>query len=103
MHSYEGLRRSHGSRVSQTIDAPIMVLDLWTLGDAFSAIGVILVFGVVFYNWVVMLALLVLILGLAPLIRRRSDPGVFLHFPYRVWRMSLPGIINPRGRRTFSA
>jgi len=102
MHSYEGMKKRHGTRVVQTIDTPIMIFDYWELGDAFLALLVILVFGVVFYEWVAMLAMLGLVVVLVPAIRRRGEKGVFFHWPYRRLGMSLPGLVNPRGRRAYS-
>jgi hypothetical protein len=102
VHSYEKIRTNFGSRVSQTIDSPITIFDYWELGDAFAALLVVLIFGVVFYEWVVMLLLLLLVLGIGPMIRRRNDKGVFLHWPYRALGISLPGLINPQGRKTYS-
>ena len=37
-------------------------------------------------------------LGLGPIIRRRNERGVFFHWPYRNLKMSLPGLINPKGK-----
>ena len=102
MHSYKGIRERHGNRVSQTIDTPIVIFDYWELGDGFTAVGVILVLGVLFYEWEVMLVLLGFVLGIGPMIRRRHEKGIFLHWPYRKLGMSLPGLINPRGQRRFS-
>lgn len=102
MLSYQSLKRTHGTRVSQTIDSPIMIFDFWELSDAFVALAVILIFGLILYSWVLMTALLILVLGVGPVIRRRNKPGIFFHWPYRVLRLSLPGVLNPRGRRKFS-
>ena len=102
MHSYESLRMSHGNKVSQTIDSPIMIFDFWELSEAFLALGVILVFGVVFYCWGVMLFLLSLVVFAVPVIRSRNKKGIFLHWPYRYLHVSLPGLFNPKGERKFS-
>lgn len=102
MHSYANMRARHGKSVSQTIDSPITIFDYWELGDAFAAIGVVLVFGVLFYEWTLMLMLLVVVLGIGPAIRRRNEKGIFLHWPYRKFGVSLPGLVNPKGRRTYS-
>lgn len=100
MHDYTEIRRRHGTKVSQTIDSPIMIFDYFELADAFFALGVILVFGVVLYSWETMLFLLMLVLGLAPVIRRRNNKGIFLHWPYRKFGVALPGLVNPgKGRR----
>lgn len=102
MHSYTAMRVAHGRRVSQTIDSPIMIFDYWELSDAFVAIGVVLVFGVLFYEWGWMIGLLAFVLGVGPAIRRRNEKGIFLHWPYRQLGISLPGLVNPKGRRTYS-
>ncbi|MGE0175063.1 MAG: hypothetical protein AB7T49_19875 [Oligoflexales bacterium] len=102
MHSYDQIRKNFGTRVSQTIDSPITIFDYWELGDAFAALLVVLIFGVVFYEWAVMLLLLALVLGVGPMIRRRNEKGVFLHWPYRKMGVSLPGLINPQGKKTYS-
>jgi hypothetical protein len=72
-----------------------MIFDYWELSDAFAALLVVLFLGVVFYEWALMLVLLVLVLGVGPAIRRRSEKGVFLHWPYRTLGVSLPGLIRP--------
>ena len=102
MHSYDQIRKKFGTRVSQTIDSPIMIFDYWELGDAFAALLVVLIFGVVFYEWAAMLLLLALVLVVGPMIRRRNEKGVFLHWPYRYLGISLPGLLNPRGSKTYS-
>lgn len=90
MHDYSSLRKSHGSLVSQTIDSPIMIFDYFELSDAFAALAVVLVFGVLFYAWDVMFVMLLLVLGLAPYIRRRNNRGIFFHWPYRHFGVQLP-------------
>lgn len=102
MHSYANMREKHGKPVSQTIDSPIMIFDHWELGDAFAAIGVVLVFGVMFYEWTAMMALLIVVLGIGPVIKCRNEKGIFLHWPYRKFGISLPGLVNPKGGRTYS-
>ena len=102
MVNYEPLKQNQGKRVAQTIDSPIMVMDYFELNDVFLALGIILLFGIVFYAWFTMVFLLALTLGLVPIVRRRNEKGIFLHFPYRYLSMSLPGLINPQGRRKFS-
>lgn len=102
MHSYLKLKTSHGNRVSQTIDSPITIFDFWDLSEAFAALFVILIFGVVFYSWGLMLLLLLGVLLVAPVIRTKNNRGIFFHWPYRKWGISLPGVINPKGRRKFS-
>jgi hypothetical protein len=102
MHDYATLKKLHGSSVSQTIDAPIMVADFWELSDAFLALFIVLVFGVLAYAWTATALLLLGCLIIVPLIKRRHHRGVFLHWPYRNLGMTLPGLVNPRGRRKFS-
>jgi hypothetical protein len=102
MHDYQLLKKLHGNRVSQTIDSPITIFDFWELSDAFAALFIILIFGVLFYSWGVMFLLLLLALGVGPIVKRKNKPGVFFHWPYRHLWISLPGLINPRGRRKYS-
>ena len=102
MHSYESMREKYGVRVNQTIDSPIMVFDYFELGEVFVALAIILIFGVLFYAWGLMLFILALTLGLGPYIRRRSERGVFFHWPYKNLGMSLPGLVNPHGTKKFS-
>jgi hypothetical protein len=102
MHDYQTIKKLHGSRVSQTIDAPILIFDFWELSDAFIGLMIVLVFGVLFYSWGLMMLLLILALGIGPVIKRRNKPGIFFHWPYRHFWIELPGLINPRGRRKYS-
>lgn len=102
MYSYDSLRQSAGHRVSQTIDSPIMVFDYFELADVFIGLFIILFFGVVLYSWGTMLLLLVLFLGVGPIIKRRNEKGIYLHWPYRHLGMSLPGLINPKSERKYS-
>jgi hypothetical protein len=102
MHDYRSLKANHGSKVNQTIDTPIMIADFWELGDAFVALFVILIFGVMFYSWGTMFGLLFLVLGVGPLIKKNNNRGIFFHYPYRAFRMSLPGLINPGGKKRYS-
>ncbi len=88
--------------MSQTIDSPIMIVDVWELSEAFAAIFVVLMFGVVAYEWGAMCLGLLVILVAVPMVKKRNNRGIFLHWPYRRLRVSLPGILNPRGRRKFS-
>jgi len=94
--------RAKGNHVSQTINDPIMIVDFWELGDAFAALFIILVFGIMFYSWGLMSVLLFFALFVAPIIKRNSNRGVFLHLPYRILGMSLPGLANPKGERKYS-
>lgn len=102
MHNYQSLKKLHGTKVSQTIDTPIMIFDFWELSDAFVGLMIVLVFGVLFYSWGFMMLLLILALGLGPVIKRRNKPGIFFHWPYRHFWIELPGLINPRGSRKYS-
>ncbi len=102
MHDYSSIRKNHGQRVSQTIDSPITIFDYWELSDAMVSLGVVLIFGVLLYEWALMMVLLALILGFLPAARQRNEKGIFLHWPYRKLKMSLPGLINPKGRKIFS-
>ena len=102
MYSYQALKERNGNPVSQTIDSPIMIFDFWQLSEAFLALGVMLIFGVVFYMWGTMLALLLVVLLAAPWVRSNNHRGIFFHWPYRSLHVSLPGLVNPKGRRKFS-
>ncbi len=102
MYNYEKLRKNHGNPVSQTIDTPILIFDHFELGDAFLALGVVMVFGVFFYMWDVMAIGLILVLGFAPKIRQKNNKGIFFHWPYRHLGINLPGLMNPKIRRKYS-
>ena len=102
MHNYEKMKEKYGTKISQTIDSPIMVFDYFELSEVFMALFVILIFGVVFYSWGIMLFFLALTLGLGPVIRRKNKKGVYFHKPYRLLKMSLPALINPKGKNKFS-
>ena len=102
MHSYESMRKKHGVKVSQTIDSPIMVFDYFEISELFLALVILLIFGVIFYSWGLMILLLIITLGLGPIIRRRSKKGIFFHWPYRHLKMSLPGLINPQKNKKYS-
>ena len=56
MHDYADLRRTLGRPVSQTLDAPIMLFDFWELSEIFVALFLILVLGVLFYEWFLLCA-----------------------------------------------
>ena len=102
MHSYESMKEQYSSRVSQTIDSPIAVMDFWELGEVFAALFAVLLFGLILYSWQLMLVSIVLILGVGPIVRRRNPPGIFFHWPYKCLGMSLPGLINPGRARRYS-
>lgn len=96
MHDYQSLKRHHGNRVSQTIDSPIMIFDFWELSDAFGALFIVLIFGVLFYSWGTMFVLLLLTMCLVPIIRKQSPRGIFFHWPFRFLGVKLPGLLNPK-------
>lgn len=102
MRNYDSLKENHGTKVSQTIDSPILVFDYFALSEVFTSLFVILLFGVIFYSWGLMFLVLILVLGVGPVVRRRYPKGIYFHWPYRKFHMSLPGIVNPKGRRKFS-
>ena len=102
MYRYDSLKENAGRRVYQTIDEPIRVFDYFELSDVFIALGIVLVFGVLFYEWALMTMLLGLFLGAGPAIKRRNKRGIFLHWPYRYLGMSLPGLVNPVRRQKYS-
>ncbi len=102
MYDYSTIKQNHGNKVSQTIDTPITVFEFWELSDIFIALFIILIFGIIFYSWWTMFFLLIFFLGVGPIIKRKNNKGVFLHFPYSRFNMSLPSLINPKGKRKFS-
>lgn len=102
MHDYSEIKDKLGRKVSQTIDSPITVFEFWELSDVFIALFIILIFGVIFYSWWTMFILLTFFLVIGPIIKRRNNRGVFLHWPYSRLNMSLPSLINPKGKRKFS-
>ncbi len=102
MHDYSEIQAKHGRRVSQTIDSPITVFDFWELSDVFIGLFIILIFGVIAYSWGLMTLLLIVFLILGPILKRKNNRGIYLHWPYRHLRMSLPGFINPGGRKRYS-
>ncbi len=79
-----------------------MIFDHFELSDAFVALFIVLVFGVLFYSWFSMFSLLVIFLGIGPVIKKNHPKGIFLHWPYQKLAISLPGLINPKGERKFS-
>ena len=98
MHNYTEIRKSLGHSVNQTLDCPIMIFDTWELSEVFAALAMILVFGVVFYLWMPLCAFLLLTLGGLPYVRKHFNKGMVLHYPYKTFGMSLPGLMNPKGR-----
>ncbi|MBK9324278.1 MAG: hypothetical protein IPM97_15245 [Bdellovibrionaceae bacterium] len=103
MRKQELLKAKYSSLVSQTIDSPIMVFDIWELSDVFIALFIILVFGVLFYSWGTMFTLLSLCLGFGPVIKKKYPKGIFFHWPFSRLRMELPGLVNQKSNdRRFS-
>lgn len=102
MRKLEILKLNHSRSISQTIHSPILVFDYWELTDVFAGLAVIFIFGVLFYSWATMLLLLFIVLGIGPAIKRRYPRGIFMHWPFANLGMSLPGLINSRGKRQFS-
>ncbi len=102
MVDYKSLVRTHGTQISQTLDAPIKFLDVWELSDVLMALGSILVFGVVLYSWWLMVLALGWCLVVGPKIKEKNNRGVLLHFPYRYLGMVLPGMFNPQNRKRYS-
>lgn len=102
MLDYESLRKIAGHPVSQTLDAPITVFDIWELTDVFVALAMILIFGILFYEWALLVVLLsVTLIGL-PYVRKTYPKGMVFHYPYRRFGMELPGLFNPYGRPVMS-
>ncbi|MFK7827883.1 MAG: hypothetical protein AB8G05_27290 [Oligoflexales bacterium] len=102
MYNYEGMRKKYSTKVSQTVDAPIMVFDFFMLGEIFAALGALTVFGIAIYSWKLMFLSLFVTLGVIPAIRKRNNQGIFLHYPYRKFGMKLPGMMNPKGNKIYS-
>ena len=102
MHDYSELRRTFGRQVSQTLDSPITLFDVWELSEIFVALFLILVLGVLFYEWFLLcLSLVVTLVGL-PYVRRNYNKGMAFHYPYRRFKMHLPGLVNPGTRHPVS-
>ena len=95
MVEYKSIARSHGVSISQTLDSPIRFMDTWELTDVMMALGSILVFGVIFYSWWIMLLALAWCLVIAPKIKETHNRGILLHYPYRKLGMKLVGLVNP--------
>ncbi|NRA46114.1 MAG: hypothetical protein HRU09_14270 [Oligoflexales bacterium] len=102
MHNYEEMRKKYSRKVCQTVDTPIMVFDIFMLGEIFVALGSLTIFGIIIYSWQLMFLSLFITLGVIPAIRRRNNRGIFLHYPYKRFGMNLPGIVNPRGNKIYS-
>ena len=98
MHDYSEMRRKLGYSVNQTLDAPIMLFETWELSEVFVALGLILVFGVLFYEWTLLCVLLGVTLVDLPYLRKNFNKGIAFHYLYRRFGMRLPGLTNPGGR-----
>ena len=98
MHDYGDMRRKLGYSVNQTLDSPIMLFEIWELSEVFVALGLILILGVLFYEWTLLCILLGITLGGLPYVRRNFNKGMAFHYPYRKFGMQLPGLTNPGGR-----
>lgn len=102
MHDYTELKKKNGERISQTLDSPIMFADIWELSEIMLALAAILIFGIVFFSWILMTLSLVGILVVSPILKRTNNKGFLFHYLYKKFGMSLPELINPRGNRKFS-
>lgn len=102
MVDYTEIKRRLGRPVNQTLDAPVMVLEFWELSEIFVALGLILVFGALFYQWALLCFLLVVTLVGLPYVRRNFNPGMAFHYPYSRFAMQLPGLMNPSVNRPMS-
>lgn len=98
MHDYSEMRKKLGYSVNQTLDSPIMLFEAWELLEVFVALGLVLIFGVIFYQWLLLCALLTVTLVGLPYVRRNFNKGMTFHYPYRRFGMTLPGLINPGER-----
>ena len=52
MYDYAELKKTHGARISQTLDSPIMFADIWELSEIMWSLAAILIFGIAFYSYV---------------------------------------------------
>jgi hypothetical protein len=102
MYDYTEMRKNHGYLVNQTLESPILVFEFWELSEVFVALALILIFGVVFYQWLLLCFLLVVTLVGLPYLRRNFNRGMEFHYPYRKFGVSLPGLINPKFRMQMS-
>jgi Na+/glutamate symporter len=98
MHDYTEMRKQSGYSVNQTLDAPIMLFEIWELSEVFVALGLVLIFGVIFYEWALLCFLILLTLVGLPYLRKNFNKGIAFHYFYRRFGMHLPGIANPGGR-----
>ena len=102
MVDYTEMKRTLGRTVNQTLDSPIMLFEVWELSEIFVALFLILILGVLFYEWVLLCLLLAATLVGLPYVRRNFNKGMAFHYPYRHLGMHLPGLINPGGRTRVS-
>lgn len=102
MRDYTEMKRRLGRAVNQTLDSPVMVLEFWELSEVFVALGLILILGAVFYQWLLLCVLLVLALAGLPYIRRNFNRGMIFHWPYSRAGIRLPGLANPGHNRPMS-
>jgi hypothetical protein len=102
MHDYTDMRRRLGRAVNQTLDSPIMLFEFWELSEIFVALFMILVLGILFYEWALLCIFLIITLVGLPYVRRNFNKGMAFHFPYSRLGMRLPGLVNPRGSRRMS-
>lgn len=102
MYDYSILKRNLGRAVGQTLDSPITLFDYWELSELFVALFLILIFGVLFYEWFLLCLLLALTMIGLPWVRRNFNKGMIFHFPYMRFGMRLPGLVNPGSQRSMS-
>ncbi len=102
MLDYRELKKTHGQRISQTLDSPIMFAGTWELSEIILALMSVLFFGIMFYSWVLMILSLVWILIASPIIKKHNNKGILFHYLYKKTGMRLPGLMNPRGPRKYS-
>ncbi|MBC85748.1 MAG: hypothetical protein CL677_01105 [Bdellovibrionaceae bacterium] len=102
MSKKEILFDQYGIRINRAVASPIRIMNFWDLTDAFLGLLTVLVFGIIFYSFWIMVALLIAFLIIGPLIKTRNNRGIYLHWPYRYLGMSLPGLVNPGNRKRFS-
>jgi len=102
VHSYELIERNHSIKVSQTINDPIMIADYLELGEAFALLVAILFFAVIVFSWKCLLFSVAFIAIVSPWARKNFNRGIYLHWPYQVFGMSLPGLFNPKNKFGYS-
>ena len=96
MFDYTEVKRTHGRKVSQTLDEPIMIFEIWELTEAFFAMFVILILGVLFNQWLLTAFTVGLLLVLFPWVRANFNKGMVFHFPYAKFGMTLPELPTPK-------